>query len=858
MPARKSTERILARDLRARGFAYKRIALELGVSPSSVYQWTKDVELTEEQKWLHARWRSDPAFIAARTRAWSELNRDRRRLAQHGGRERARTASEPLHHAGCMLYWAEGSKSRNRVRLVNPDVHMVRFFVRFLRECFAVPGERLSLTLSFYTGNGLTVDQIERYWLERLALPASCVRKHAIDNPPTSSSGRRRKSFRTASPRFRSAIPRSFSTSTEPSRSTAASKSPVGSIARVSGQPAAARDLQLSPRPPPCAAYLRRARRSRDIYARVGPVVTAGLAASADAPRALTVRATRPSQWLPPLAAAGSMVIGVVNVGTALAAHLPSGLQSLLDGDLVARVPLVHAGQLPIGVSLIFLGLYLGRRRRGAWALAVALVVVGGALDVIKSHDFAEGVGAWTIAAVLASQRKAFFVRQDRQALRAALWRVPLAVATAGGIASLAVWFGSRPVNPHVSPHHAWHETRHLLTLRGGDIHFHPAFSWVPFGVHVLALVTILFAFYLLLRPLQAPRQLPNPRARRLARDLVETHGADTLSYFKLRQDKHYLFSADERAFVGYQVAGRRLLISADPVGPPDALPALMRDVFAWAEVRGLKIGFINAGESTRELAAAAGLRSFYFGDEAILDLQAFSLEGRPIRKIRQSVTRLTKAGYTASIAAVGELDDAARRELEAVSDRWRGKDRERGFSMCMDSVCGRHQPDSTVVIARDADGSMRGFLHIVPAFGRPAASLSAMRRERDTPNGLTEFLVVRAIELLRERDVAELSLNFAAFGRWMHDPRNRREALLGRLAKPLNPFFQIESLYKFNAKFFPRWEPRYLLYEGRVGLLPTGIASLIVEGQLPRPRLPQLRRRRAGARLAAPSTSST
>jgi lysyl-tRNA synthetase class 2 len=118
--------------------------------------------------------------------------------------------------------------------------------------------------------------------------------------------------------------------------------------------------------------------------------------------------------------------------------------------------------------------------------------------------------------------------------------------------------------------------------------------------------------------------------------------------------------------------------------------------------------------------------------------------------------------------------------------------------------------------------------------------SLSFMRRDPETPNGLTEFLVCQAAELLRERGVGELSLNFAALARYMHSPQNRGERALGRLAALFNPFFQIESLYRFNAKFFPRWEPRYLVYEGALGLPRTGIAALWAEGQLWKPALPR------------------
>jgi lysyl-tRNA synthetase class 2 len=109
------------------------------------------------------------------------------------------------------------------------------------------------------------------------------------------------------------------------------------------------------------------------------------------------------------------------------------------------------------------------------------------------------------------------------------------------------------------------------------------------------------------------------------------------------------------------------------------------------------------------------------------------------------------------------------------------------------------------------------------------------MRRDPETPNGLTEFLVVRAIELLRDRGIEELSLNFAAFAKWMHSPDKRLERMLGKLITLGNPFFQIESLYRFNAKFFPRWEPRFLVYEGAFGLPRAGLAAMWAEGQLPK-----------------------
>ncbi len=153
---------------------------------------------------------------------------------------------------------------------------------------------------------------------------------------------------------------------------------------------------------------------------------------------------------------------------------------------------------------------------------------------------------------------------------------------------------------------------------------------------------------------------------------------------------------------------------------------------------------------------------------------------------------------------------------------------------MAMEGLHGEHVADTLVVIARDADGTPRGFLHFVPAFGRPALSLSAMRRDPDTPNGIVDYMIVQSIELARERGIEELSLNFAAFARWLHSPENALERLAGRALAVLNPWFQIESLYSFNAKFFPRWEQRYLLHQGAMSLPRATVAALQAEGQLP------------------------
>lgn len=183
----KLKERMEARRLRIeQGMPLKEIAARLRVSSGSVHLWTQDIEITSAQAAQNMR-RSRNAFAAT----WAEKNRKRRREYQAEGRMAARQG-HTLHMAGCMLFWAEGSKSRNCVKFANSDVNMVALFKRFLCECFDVPNGRLAIRLNVYLGNGKSLGEIERYWLQALDLPPICLRKHSINHFPTSSSGRKR------------------------------------------------------------------------------------------------------------------------------------------------------------------------------------------------------------------------------------------------------------------------------------------------------------------------------------------------------------------------------------------------------------------------------------------------------------------------------------------------------------------------------------------------------------------------------------------------------------------------------------------------------------------------------------------
>jgi hypothetical protein len=183
---RTEAERLWAED----GLWIKTIAARLAVAPSTVSRWVGHVELTPAQSAALARAsRQSPGRLKGAS-ARRDVAGARRREAQQHGRALARQG-DPLHQRGCMLYRAEGSKLRNVVALTNSDPDLLRVFVGFLRGCYGVAPDALTLSVNCHVGNGLSVAEIEQWWLARLGLPPTALRAPTV-NQPSAASRRRR------------------------------------------------------------------------------------------------------------------------------------------------------------------------------------------------------------------------------------------------------------------------------------------------------------------------------------------------------------------------------------------------------------------------------------------------------------------------------------------------------------------------------------------------------------------------------------------------------------------------------------------------------------------------------------------
>ncbi len=502
---------------------------------------------------------------------------------------------------------------------------------------------------------------------------------------------------------------------------------------------------------------------------------------------------------------------------------------------------------LAVGVLLIMLASGLKRRKRRAWQLALAASVVLAVSHLGMQHVFGAGVVAVALAVTLVLNRRHFVALPDPVTGKWVALRVFLQLLVAGFVINVALLSvaPSRFMAPLSFPDRMAEAALALFGV-SGPAEFHV--EWMDDLTATVGLLfglgAVLLAAYFLLRSAEpAPHLSEDEKARLKA--LLDKHGArDSLGYFALRDDKFVVFSRTGKAAVTYRVIAGAAIASADPLGDNEAWPGAIEEFLAVCR----RHGWVPAAMGCSELGATAWARYdldvLEIGDEAVVDAATFTLEGRVMRGVRQAVAKTKRAGYAVRVRRSEELAEGELAELEALAAKWRGSDTERGFSMAL----GRMGDPGSVLVTAEQDGVVRGLLQFVP-WGDDGLSLDVMRRDRTADNGINELMISELLLAAKDHGVRYVSLNFAAFRKLMEQGRRIGAGPVARASAKvlgwMSHWVQIESLYRFNAKFQPAWVPRYLVYPGVRELPRVGVAVFEAEGLAGRsPRLRRLLRR--------------
>ncbi|MFF4182439.1 bifunctional lysylphosphatidylglycerol synthetase/lysine--tRNA ligase LysX [Streptomyces sp. NPDC001691] len=543
-----------------------------------------------------------------------------------------------------------------------------------------------------------------------------------------------------------------------------------------------------------------------------------------------------------------AMFFGVLGLFCGVIALIPPLRRLLYPVSwFLDRVTVPVSANLAYAVFLLLLAAAIGARKRVAWWLVVIYLGLLFLLDVLlivvaEWMWIPNGVFCGASLVVLILARKQFYAETRRGAFRRALGVLCLGLA-----AGVLVGWGLVELFPDSLP-----RGQRLLWATNrvfGGLVSNGQFDGKPpkplyFFLGLFGAVALLTAASTLFRSQRMEAALHGDEEPRI-RALLGAYGhQDSLGYFATRRDKAVVFSPNGKAAVTYRVEAGVALASGDPVGDSGAWgPAIdawldIARQYAWAPA------VMGASEEGATVYARHGLGAIQLGDEAILHVAKFDLDGRDMRVTRQAVRRVARTGATTRIRRHSALTDEEMQQIIDRADAWRDTETERGFSMALDRLGDPADGDCLLVEAFDADGKLIALLSFVP-WGPDGISLDLMRRDRSAPNGVMEFMVAELCATAPKLGVRRISLNFAVFRSAFEEGARIGAGPVLRLWRKLLLFFskwwQLEALYRSNVKYQPQWYPRFLCYGDAGSLARVGLASGIAEGFVSVPSLRKL-----------------
>ena len=495
-------------------------------------------------------------------------------------------------------------------------------------------------------------------------------------------------------------------------------------------------------------------------------------------------------------------------------------------------------------------------RRRRAWIFATTLQLFLVVNSLIRSellffHGrknvelFVEELGIsrlaleLTILILLLKFRKIFRTIVDpitrRRAVIFFLRNAILAIA----LGNIIVYFDAKSFTSTVNFTQAFEITiKGMVGISGPitfvSIHLQERLELFLGGLSLLLVLTSLAKF---LKPAHRTTTLTSENALLVRKLLEKNPQSDSLSYFALRDNKTLVWAKNMKAAIPYSIVNGVMITTGDPVGDQESWPSAIAAFLLEAELHAWIPAVYGCSEIAGEIwVRESGFDVLEIGDEAILDIAQFTLDGSSMKNIRQTINRINRLGYTAKSSFVRDLDDAQRSKLAANMQNWRRSETERGFSMALGRFCASEDPDCLITWAEQG-GEILAVLQFVP-WGDCSLSLDVMRRSPVSETGVNELMIEETIAFAAVRGFESISLNFASFRSIFERGKKLGAGPITRFNHKillyLSRFFQMESLYRFNAKFQPLWKPRYVVFPGISNLVKIGVAILKIEAFIP------------------------
>ena len=521
-------------------------------------------------------------------------------------------------------------------------------------------------------------------------------------------------------------------------------------------------------------------------------------------------------------------LVGIVNLVSAVSPSLPSRVEWLRQFFPFGIRAGGHLFSAITGFVLLTLAVHLLRRKRLAWLLSIGLLVVSILSHLIKGLDYEESLLSLLLLVQLLVMRRVFTAQSDRPSIAQGVRALISALVFTLAYGTLGFYLLDHYYSVNFDLPQALLQTLAMF-FDYDNAGLQPTRRFGKFfanSIYIIGAVTFGYALFMLLRPVLL-RSGATKQERQRAQEIVEKHGQSSLARFILFEDKAYYFSPSGQSVIAYVAKGRGAIALGDPIGLPDDRQEAIMGFQQFCTCNDWYPAFYQTLPDDVTLYKSLGFQVLQIGEEAIVDLKAFTLQGKSAQNLRTALNKLNKLDYQVVFYSP-PIAPALLQELRAVSDEWLQKMQgsEKKFSLgWFDETYLRN---CELAVVRSPNEQAIAFTNVITEYQLNEATIDLMRHRTVIENGTMDFLFISLLKHFKEKGYDGLNLGLSALSGVGETERSRRlEKGIHYLHEHLNRFYNFKGLHAYKCKFQPRWEPRYLVYPS-LAALPDVVVALI------------------------------
>ncbi len=506
--------------------------------------------------------------------------------------------------------------------------------------------------------------------------------------------------------------------------------------------------------------------------------------------------------------------LGITNIVSALTPAIPNRLRLVEDilpnGVIRDTNGLVLVG----GLMLLLISIFLFRGSRRAFYLALFLTGFSIVGNLIKGGDVEESILALAAFACLLYTRSSYKLRPHPYFTRLSIQVVVLGILAILCYGALGFYFLDKK---HFGSTFEW-DSAISTVLR-------LSFLWDDQGITPLTRLGhyflysfyfagagfVLFSLYGLLKPYFA-KPYNTSEDKKLALELIEKWGKSQLDYFKIYDDKFFFFSSDRQAFLSFKVNNHFAIVLEEPVcAGPEALRSIVKEFDKHCKKNGFVAIYYRVPAWSLFIFKSLKKKSLPIGEEALVDLTGFTLEGGKMKTTRNAVNRLTAEGFVFKVYDA-PIKDGVLQKIEWVSTQWLASMKEKEVSFTQGIFNKTILKNNTLLTIEDKEEKIYAFLNLIPDYAPGEATYDLIRKVPDAPNGVLDMLLAKTFFYLKEQLYQKVNMGLAPLSGM--ESGNLTERTIRYAYENIRSFGHFKGLRKYKEKFFPVWEKKFLVYD--------------------------------------------